>query len=66
MEVLREICADNLVRFSVEGPADIAAVGNGDQTSLDPFTVDWRKAFNGKCVVYLRSTPGASGGYGVT
>ena len=55
--------ADDLVRFTVEGPAYIAAVGNGDQTSVDPFTVDWRKAFNGKCVVYLRSTPGASGGH---
>ena len=53
--------ADDRVRFSVEGRAEIVAVGNGDQTSLDPFTAHWRKAFNGKCVVYLRSTAGASG-----
>ncbi len=48
--------ADNLVRFNVEGPAEIAAVGNGNPVSTEPFQADYRKAFNGKCVLYLRST----------
>ena len=48
--------ADNKIRFTVKGPAEIAAVGNGDPTSLDPFRADWRKAFHGECMVYLKST----------
>ncbi len=51
--------ADNRVHFSVEGPAEIAAVGNGDATSTAPYGADFRSAFNGKCVVYLRSDGGS-------
>ena len=47
--------ADNLVKFSVEGPGTIAGVDNGLQTSMEPFRADYRKAFNGKCLVVLRS-----------
>jgi len=54
--------ADNLVNFRLDGPAEIAAVGNGDATSLEPFQADHRKAFNGMCMVYLRSTKDGSGG----
>ncbi|MFW6132639.1 MAG: glycoside hydrolase family 2 TIM barrel-domain containing protein, partial [Planctomycetota bacterium] len=39
--------AETRVEFSVEGPAAIAAVGNGDATSLDPFQANWRRAFHG-------------------
>ena len=53
--------ADNLVTFRIEGPAEIVAVGNGDATSLEPFQADHRKAFNGLCMVYLRSVNGGSG-----
>jgi beta-galactosidase len=53
--------ADNLVTFRVEGPAEIAAVGNGNAISLEPFQADHRKAFNGMCVVYLRSVKDGSG-----
>ncbi len=47
--------ADNLVKFSVEGPGTIAGVDNGCQTSMEPFRADYRKAFNGKCLVVLKS-----------
>jgi len=53
--------ADNLVNFHIDGPAQIAAVGNGDATSLEPFQADQRKAFNGMCMVYLRSIDEDSG-----
>ncbi len=48
--------AENLVRFSVSGPGEIAGVGNGDQKSEEPFQARQRKAFNGRCLVVIRST----------
>ena len=48
--------ADNLVTFKIDGPATLAAVGNGDQTSLASFQVNNRKAFNGKCLLVIKST----------
>ena len=53
--------ADNLISFSIDGPATIAAVGNGDATSLEPFQANQRKAFNGMCMIYLRSMNGENG-----
>ncbi|HOL22310.1 MAG TPA: beta-galactosidase GalB [bacterium] len=53
--------ADNLIKFKVEGPAEIVAVDNGDPTSTEPFYHPYRKAFNGKCVVYFRSIEGKKG-----
>ncbi|MFZ2287304.1 MAG: beta-galactosidase GalB [Bacteroidales bacterium] len=47
--------ADNLVNFSVEGPGFIAGVDNGCQTSMEPFKADYRRAFNGKCLVVVQS-----------
>lgn len=47
--------ADNLVEFSVEGPGFIAGVDNGSQTSMEPFKADYRRAFNGKCLVVVQS-----------
>ncbi|RME71850.1 MAG: DUF4982 domain-containing protein [Verrucomicrobia bacterium] len=53
--------ADNLVRFSIEGPGEIAAVDNGNAATTDPFQADWRRAFNGLALVIIRSKPGESG-----
>lgn len=53
--------ADDLVTFRIVGPAEIAAVGNGNAASVEPFQADYRKAFNGMCMVYLRSRKGSSG-----
>lgn len=47
--------ADNLIEFSVTGPAVIAGVDNGSQTSLESFVEPHRHAFYGKCLVVLRN-----------
>jgi beta-galactosidase len=48
--------ADNLVNFELEGNAFIAGVDNGSQTSHEPFKANYRKAFNGKCLVVIQSS----------
>ncbi|WP_299553147.1 beta-galactosidase GalB [Seonamhaeicola sp.] len=47
--------ADNLINFKVEGAGTLAAVGNGDQTSLASFRAPQRKAFSGKCLLIVKS-----------
>jgi beta-galactosidase len=47
--------ADNLVRFSVEGAGQIAAVDNGNPATLEPFQASQRQAFNGLCLLIVRS-----------
>ncbi len=47
--------ADNLVNFKVDGPGQIAAVGNGNPISYEPFGADRRKTFNGLCLLVIRS-----------
>ena len=47
--------ADNRVNFKVEGPGQIAAVGNGNPISYESFRADHRKAFNGLCLLVIRS-----------
>jgi beta-galactosidase len=53
--------ADNLIHFTVEGPAEIIAVGNGDSATVEPFVADYRRAFNGKALVVIRSKKGQAG-----
>ncbi|SFF68053.1 beta-galactosidase [Salegentibacter agarivorans] len=48
--------ADNLVKFQIEGDGVLAAVGNGDQTSMASFQIPERKAFNGLCLLIVKST----------
>jgi beta-galactosidase len=47
--------AGNLVRFTINGPGVIAAVGNGDPTDHGSFQSDRCKAFHGQCLLILRS-----------
>ena len=47
--------ADNLINFEVIGQGFIAGVDNGYQASLEPFKTDYRKAFNGMCLVIIQS-----------
>lgn len=53
--------ADNLIRFEIKGPGRIAAVDNGDQTSLEPFVAEFRKAFHGLCMVIVGTVDGSAG-----
>jgi beta-galactosidase len=48
--------AENLIRFSVEGPATIAGVGNANPVSLESYQLPQRKAWRGKCLVVLKAT----------
>lgn len=47
--------ADNLVKFSIEGPGRIIGVGNGNPSSHEPDKAEQRKAFNGHCQVLVQS-----------
>lgn len=47
--------AENLIRFEVEGPAKIIAVGNANPTSLESYQQPQRKAWQGRCLVILKS-----------
>ncbi|MFC1552259.1 glycoside hydrolase family 2 TIM barrel-domain containing protein [Candidatus Latescibacterota bacterium] len=58
--------ADNLVTFEIEGPAEIAGVGNGNPLSLEPFQANNRKLFYGKAMLILRSLRDQSGNISVT
>ncbi len=58
--------ADNLVQFEVDGPATIAAVGNGDQRSYEPFQADHRNLFFGKALLIVRTDEGPGGEVRVT
>jgi beta-galactosidase len=53
--------ADDLIRFKIEGPATIAAVGNGNAATTEPFIADYRKAFNGLCLLIVKSKTGEGG-----
>jgi beta-galactosidase len=48
--------ADNLVKFSVSDLGTIAAVGNGDPATMAAFQSNKRKAFNGLCMLMVKTT----------
>lgn len=50
-----------LVQFALSGPGEIVAVGNGDAASHEPFIAQQRKAFNGLCLVVIRTQRGQAG-----
>ena len=58
--------ADNRVQFEVQGPAEIAGIGNGDPLSLEPFQASSRKLFYGKAMLIVRSLEGRRGSIRVT
>jgi beta-galactosidase len=47
--------AENLVNFTVTGPATLIGVGNANPVSLESFTLPQRKAWHGRCLVILRA-----------
>lgn len=56
----------NSVSFSITGPAEIIATGNGDPTNHESFQASSRKVFNGKALVIVRSIAGKKGKVTVT
>jgi beta-galactosidase len=53
--------AMNKIRFTIEGPGEIVATGNGDATSHASFQSTEPNAFNGLCLAIVRAKPGAPG-----
>ncbi|PJJ08138.1 beta-galactosidase [Flavobacterium sp. 1] len=47
--------ANNLVKFSIEGPGKIIGVANGNPSSHEPDKASQRMAFNGYCIVLVQS-----------
>ncbi len=58
--------AENMIEFEVEGPAEIAGVGNGNPISLEPFQADHRQLFFGKGMLILRTREGTGGPIKIT
>ncbi len=53
--------ANNRIQFEVSGPGEIVATDNGDPTNLESFQAKDRNAFNGLCLVIIRSHRGKPG-----
>ena len=58
--------ADNLIKFEIKGPAEIAAVGDGNPLSLEPFQSDKIRLFYGKAMLILRPTKGSGGNVAIS
>jgi len=48
--------ASNLVRFQITGPGKLIGMDNGDMLDHTSVKVNYRKAFNGKCIAIIQST----------
>jgi beta-galactosidase len=48
--------AKDRIKFELSGPAEIVATDNGDATSFESFQAKEHSAFNGLCLVVVRST----------
>jgi beta-galactosidase len=53
--------SSNEIKFSIEGPGEIVATDNGDQTDMVAFPSHSRKAFSGLALVIVRSLPNEQG-----
>jgi beta-galactosidase len=53
--------ANDRINFTIEGPGEIVATDNGDPTSFESFQSPSRAAFNGYCLVIVRSKQGQPG-----
>ncbi len=54
------------ITFSLDGPGEIIATGNGNAIDLTSFLSKERKAYNGLCLVIVRSVEGKTGTIRVT
>ena len=48
--------AENVVKFTVKGNGKITAVGNGNPVSIESFQQPFRKVYEGKCLLIVKST----------
>jgi len=53
--------ADDRVTFKVDGPAEIAGIGNGNPLSMGSFQAPQHELFHGKAMLILRSLRGKPG-----
>lgn len=51
----------NRITFEISGPGEIVATDNGDATDLEPFQAKNKRAFNGLCLVIVRTKKGEPG-----
>lgn len=51
--------AENLIHFTIEGEGTIAGVGNANPISLESYQLPQRKAWQGRCMVVIKSTHNA-------
>ncbi|HPH47013.1 MAG TPA: beta-galactosidase GalB [Chryseolinea sp.] len=58
--------SNNNIVFSIEGPGEIVATDNGDPTNMHSFSSHNREAFNGLCLVIVRSVKGKRGNITLT
>ena len=52
---IRNPKAENLIKFDIEGPGRIIAVGNSNPVSTESYTNAERKAWHGQCLVIIKS-----------
>jgi beta-galactosidase len=53
--------SNNRIHFEIEGPGEVVAVDNGDATSHESFLSKECNAYNGLCLVIVRTKPGQTG-----
>ncbi|MBN2318694.1 MAG: hypothetical protein JXR49_06440 [Acidobacteria bacterium] len=58
--------SDDKGTFSVDGPAEIAGIGNGNPLSMEPFRSSSHSLFHGKAMLIIRSIEVKSGAVNVT
>ena len=49
------------VKFEIDGPGEIVATDNGDETDFDDFHSSSRRTFNGWVQAIVRAHPGSAG-----
>jgi beta-galactosidase len=62
---IRSPKAENLVKFKIEGGA-IVGVGNANPVSLESYQLSQRKAWQGRCLVIVKSLAGKTGSITLT
>ena len=53
---IRDQKADKLIKFRIEGEGTIAGTGNANPMSIESYSLPQRKAWQGRCLVIVKST----------